>query len=136
MTPIVSRELRSLSVLFNLTILLVIVPVFLFSLLEYVYLGHLGLRLDSSLSGIVSGAATLVFWHMFVREHVIKIRRRWVLFLVRLIKSALVFAIWLWFTMSSNLDMPFRAPIFLTSILGGSLVYAGLRHFFAPRYRI
>lgn len=136
MKRMVSRAVRALGVLLNFAMLTVIIPTLLYALLEYIYLGRPKFQAEAAAYGVFTGAVTLVFWNMFVWEHTIKIRNSWALFLVRTIKAAWVFAVWVWFTMSSNFDMPFRTPIFLASILSGALVYAGLRHFFAPRYRI
>lgn len=136
MKRIVSRALHALGVLFNLAMLTVVIPILLYALLEYIYLGRPKFQAEAAAYGVFTGAVTLVFWNMFVWEHAIKIRNSWALFLVRAIKAAWVFAVWEWFTLSSNFDMPFRTPIFLASILSGALVYALLRHFFAPRYRI
>lgn len=130
------RVKRELGNALNIVLLLLVTPALMFALLAWIYRGRPEFSLVTLLPSQLFVIGALVFWHIFVWEHVIKIRRQWVLFLIRATKAAWMLSVFGAFVTSNNSDTKLRYPIFISSVLCCAVIYAWLRQFFAPRYRI
>lgn len=127
---------RTSGILLNLFLLLSIIPTLVYGLLVWIYLGNLNFSLELGLDGLNYTIAALVVWHVFVWEMRIKIRRQWKLFLIRAIKAIWICSAGLILILFSQHHTPPRIIAFIAPFIFGGAVYAGLRHLFAPHFRI
>ncbi len=127
---------RISGILLNLVLLLSIIPTLVYGLLVWIYLDNVNFSLELSLDGLNYSITALVVWHVFVWEMRIKIRRQWKLFLIRATKAIWMCSAGLILILFSQHHTPPRIIAFMVPFIIGGAVYAGLRHLFAPRYRI
>lgn len=125
-----------LGVLLNIALLLYVVPTVTAWLVGWFFLHERGFAWDAALFGAGGYITALVIWHILVWETRIKIRRRWLLFVVRTIKAAWIPLSFIAVIASSMGELSPTVYAYAVSAIVVSAAYASLRHLFAPRYRI
>lgn len=125
-----------LGVLLNIALLLYVVPTVTAWLVGWFFLRERGFPWDVALFGAGGYIAALVVWHILVWEARIKIRRRWLLFVVRTFKAAWIPLSFIAIIASSVGELSPIVYAYVISAISVSAAYALLRHLFAPRYRI
>ncbi len=128
---------RVLGFLLNLILLLSIIPTLIFGLLLWIGTGEPDFSLEYGLNVLYLTLSAFVVWHLFVWEHRIEIHRRWVLFVVRCVKAVWICSAVFLVSGFSPHEMIGRSLLVaaIPFLLGGA-AYAGIRHLFAPPFRI